>query len=133
MGREKIKTIVDAYMAVAGAPEPRADHAVAAVEFGRAVIGAVADARARENLPLEVRVGVASGPLVGGVIGDRRQLFDLWGDTVNTAQRIESSGVPGRIHVSQSTARLLPPDRYGLEKRQVDLKGLGRLTTYLVS
>ena len=132
IGLEKIKTIGDAYMAVAGAPEPRPDHAVAAVEFGRAVIKAVAEARGRENLALEVRVGIASGPLVGGVIGDRRQLFDLWGDTVNTAQRVEASGVPGRVHVAESTATLLPRSRYELERREVEVKGLGLLTTYLV-
>ena len=132
LGLEKIKTIGDAYMAVAGAPRPRPDHAVAAVAFGQAVIAAIEDGRTHDGLPLQIRVGIASGPVVGGVIGDRRQLFDLWGDTVNTAQRVESSGVPGRIHLAASTANLLPTDHYELERREVEVKGLGRLTTYLV-
>jgi guanylate cyclase len=131
-GLEKIKTIGDAYMAVAGAPEPMADHAIAAVEFGREILATVASARAREGAELEMRVGIASGPVVGAVIGDRRMFFDLWGDTVNTAERVESAGIPGRVHLSESTAALLPADRYALESREVELKGLGRLRTYLV-
>jgi adenylate cyclase len=130
-GLEKIKTIGDSYMAVAGAPEPRDDHASAAVEFARAMIDVVADIRAESEADLQVRIGVASGPVVGGVIGRQRLLFDLWGDTVNLASRMESSGVPGRIHVSESTRDLLA-GRCDFERREVDVKGLGRLTTYLV-
>jgi guanylate cyclase len=131
-GLEKIKTIGDSYMAVAGAPEPRDDHAVAAIEFARAMIDVVAEKRrAESDADLEVRIGIASGPVVGGVIGRQRLLFDLWGDTVNLASRMESSGVPGRIHVAASTRDLLA-DRYDFERREVDVKGFGRLTTYLV-
>jgi adenylate cyclase len=130
-GLEKIKTIGDSYMAVAGAPEPRDDHASAAVEFARAMIDVVADIRAESEADLQVRIGVASGRVVGGVIGRQRLLFDLWGDTVNLASRMESSGVPGRIHVSESTRDLLA-GRCDFERREVDVKGLGRLTTYLV-
>ena len=93
-GVEKIKTIGDAYMAVAGAPEPNAEHASSAIELGRAMLRAVAEMRARSSVPLALRVGLASGPVVGGVIGERRILFDLWGDTVNTASRMQSAGVP---------------------------------------
>jgi class 3 adenylate cyclase len=78
-----------------------------------------------------VRVGVASGPVAAGVIGQRRLLFDLWGDTVNLASRMESSGVPGRIHVSASTSELLG-DTYRFDRREVEVKGLGPLTTYLL-
>ncbi len=131
LGIEKIKTVGDAYMAAAGAPEARADHAQAAVAFGRAILAEVADWRSTNELALEVRVGVASGPVVGGVIGQRRIVFDLWGDTVNTAARMESSGVPGRIHLAASTRELLGGD--GFEERQVDVKGLGMLTTYLLA
>jgi class 3 adenylate cyclase len=130
-GLEKIKTIGDAYLAVAGAPEPMADHAIAAVEFAREILATVASARAGEGAELEMRVGIASGPVVGAVIGDRRMFFDLWGDTVNTAERVESAGIPGRVHLSESTAALLPADRYALEPREAELKGLGRLRTYL--
>ena len=130
-GLEKIKTIGDAYMAVAGAPEPRPDHAAAAVEFARAMLDAVASMRDRLGIELGIRVGIASGPVVGGVIGQRRLTFDLWGDTVNLASRLESSGIPGRIQVAASTRDLLGP-LYSLEEREVDIKGMGRLTAYLV-
>lgn len=129
---EKIKTVGDAYMAAAGAPEPRADHADAAIAFGRALLAGVADWRRANDLDLQVRVGVASGRVVGGVIGRRRILFDLWGDTVNTAARMESSGVAGRIHLAASTRELLG-DRHSFEERQVDVKGLGQMTTFLLA
>jgi guanylate cyclase len=130
-GLEKIKTIGDAYMAVAGAPRPHPDHAGAAVGLGRAMLRAVHDWRAEHGLDLPVRVGVASGTVVGGVIGNERLLFDLWGDTVNLAQRIESSGVPDRVQVAQATRDLLA-GRLDFEPRTVELKGLGTLTAYLV-
>jgi adenylate cyclase len=131
LGVETIKTVGDAYMAAAGAPVPRPDHADAAVAFARALLGEVASWREANDLDLQVRVGLASGPVVGGVIGHRRIVFDLWGDTVNTAARMESSGVPGRIHLAESTRTLLD-GRDSFEKRQVDVKGLGPMTTYLL-
>jgi guanylate cyclase len=131
-GLEKIKTIGDAYMAVAGAPEARPDHAIAAVEFGRAVIRAVEGIRDQTDASLQVRIGIASGPVVAGVIGDRRLQFDLWGDTVNLASRMESSGIPGRIQIAGST-RDLVGSQVQLEPREVEVKGLGRLVTYLVA
>jgi adenylate cyclase len=130
-GLEKIKTIGDAYMAVAGAPEQRPDHAAVAVAFARAMIEAVADRRSEGDVDLQIRIGAASGSVVGGVIGRQRLLFDLWGDTVNLASRMESSGVPGRIQVAQSTRDLLV-GQTDFEQREVDVKGLGRLTTFLV-
>jgi class 3 adenylate cyclase len=132
-GVEKIKTIGDAYMAVAGAPEPRPDHASAAMELARRMLVATADARTRLGVPLELRVGLASGPVVGGVIGERRILFDLWGDTVNTAARMQSSGVAGRIQVASSTYDLLR-DSWAFEALPPsDVKGLGPMTTYLAA
>jgi adenylate cyclase len=130
-GLEKIKTIGDAYMAVAGAPEAHPEPAVAAVDLGGAMIVAVRDIGARERVDLQVRVGIATGPVVAGVIGRQRLLFDLWGDTVNLAARLESHGMPGRIHVSDSI-RVALDGRRKLEERTVDVKGLGRLQTYLV-
>jgi adenylate cyclase len=129
-GAEKIKTIGDSYMAVVGAPEPRPDHAGAALELARAILASVAERPAAKEPTLEVRLGLASGPIVAGVIGTRRIQFDVWGDTVNTAARMESSGVPGRIQVAASTWKLLR-DRYAFERREVDVKGLGPMTTYL--
>jgi guanylate cyclase len=132
-GVEKIKTIGDAYMAVAGAPEPRADHASAAMALARGMLTALVEARTRLDLPLELRVGLASGPVVGGVIGQRRILFDLWGDTVNIASRMESSGVPGRIQVGPSTRDLLRNSWSFEERERVEVKGLGRMTRYLLA
>jgi guanylate cyclase len=130
-GVEKIKTVGDAYMAAVGAPEPRPDHAVVALGFAVAQMRAVAEWRDANGIDLHVRTGLASGPVVGGVIGRRRILFDLWGDTVNTAARMESSGLPDRIHLAASTRSRLAED-LGLEMRRVDVKGLGPMTTYLV-
>ena len=130
-GLEKIKTIGDAYMAVAGAPLPRAEHADAALRLARDLIAAVAALRIESGVPIEVRVGLASGAVVGGVIGQRRLQFDLWGDTVNTASRMESSGLPGRIQVSAATHALLE-STVDFEERATEVKGLGVLTTYLV-
>jgi adenylate cyclase len=129
-GVEKIKTIGDAYMAVAGVPQERADHSNAALGLARAMLSAVADWSAANGSALEVRVGLASGVVVGGVIGARRIVFDLWGETVNTASRMQSSGLSGRIQAAPSTWELLR-DRHVFERRDVDIKGLGSMTTYL--
>jgi adenylate cyclase len=131
VGIEKIKTIGDAYMAAAGAATAQPDHAEVAVRFGRAILAEAEDWSRAHGLDLLLRVGIASGPVVGGVIGHHRINFDLWGDTVNTAARMESSGVPGRIHLSASTRELLGGS-HEYEERQVDVKGLGTLTTYLL-
>jgi guanylate cyclase len=130
-GLEKIKTIGDAYMAVAGAPLARDDHAAASLAMARDMIESVAEVSEGSGVPLEVRIGLASGPVVGGVIGQRRLLFDLWGDTVNVASRMESSGQPGRIQVAESTRARLE-GRAEFEPRTSDVKGLGVLNTYLV-
>ncbi|HUG95330.1 MAG TPA: adenylate/guanylate cyclase domain-containing protein [Pleomorphomonadaceae bacterium] len=131
-GVEKVKTIGDAYMAVAGGPDPRSDHADAALGLARAMLGAAGEVLAARQVPLELRIGLASGSVVAGVIGQRRLLFDLWGDTVNTASRMESAGVPGRVQVAPSTWEILR-DRYRFEPREgVEVKGKGRMTTYLL-
>ncbi len=124
-GLEKIKTVGDAYMAVAGAPEPRADHADAAAEMALAVQGALTEVRWPSGDPIRARVGLASGPAVAGVIGQRKFAYDLWGDTVNLASRLEANGEPGRILVSRTTASHLESHyRLGPE-RLIDLKGKG--------
>ena len=134
-GVEKIKTIGDSYMAVAGAPEPRTDHAEAAVAMARGMLSVVAEARDQGARALDLRIGLASGSVVGGVIGRKRILFDLWGDTVNLASRMESSGIPGRIQVAPSTRELLRGSAtFSFEEREpIEVKGLGRMTTYLLS
>jgi guanylate cyclase len=131
-GLEKIKTIGDAYMAVAGAPIRNERHAEAAVTMASMMLEVVSTWRAQHEVPLEARIGLASGPVVGGIIGQRRILFDLWGDTVNTAQRMESFGVAGRIQIAASTRSLLG-DSHRYEERFVAVKGLGQVTAFLVS
>jgi guanylate cyclase len=132
-GVEKIKTVGDEYMAVAGAPQPRADHAFATVRLAQAMLDAVIETPRDVNTPLELRIGVASGPVVGGVIGRQRILFDLWGETVNTAARMQSSGVPGRIHLAPSTRDLLGSQCAVEEREPVEVKGIGPMTTYLLA
>ena len=130
-GIEKLKTVGDEYMAVAGAPMARDDHADAALRAARGLLLECARWQEAHGLDLPIRVGLASGPVVGGVIGRQRILFDLWGDTVNTAARMQATGIPGRVQVSAATMeRLSGDDRF--ESRLVEVKGLGSLTTYLL-
>jgi class 3 adenylate cyclase len=124
-GLEKIKTIGDAYMAVAGAPVLMPNHAGAAAEMALDVLAAAGEVLWPSGAPIVVRVGVATGPAVAGVIGQRKFAYDLWGDTVNLASRLEASGEAGRILVSESMAELLG-DRYEFGPQVVlDLKGKG--------
>ncbi len=124
-GLEKIKTIGDAYMAVAGAPVPMADHARAAIDMALDVLRESGDVHWPSGEPIVVHVGVASGPAVAGVIGHRKFAYDLWGDTVNLASRLEEHGDAGKVLVAESTAAHLS-DRYEFEPiRVVNLKGKG--------
>ena len=135
LGLEKIKTIGDAYMAAGGATTPLPDHAGRVVRLGLAMIEATAAYRAECGLPLSLRVGVNSGPLVAGVIGRRRLAWDLWGDTVNTASRMESHGVAAAVQVSRATLDRLGPDAasFAVEPRgTIEVKGKGRLEVFLV-
>ena len=130
-GVEKLKTVGDEYMAVAGAPIARDDHAEAALSAAQEMLAESDQWQRAHGLVLPIRIGLASGPVVGGVIGRQRILFDLWGDTVNTAARMQATGIAGRIQVSEATMQRAS-DRFGFEPREVDVKGLGSLTTYLV-
>jgi class 3 adenylate cyclase len=127
---EKIKTIGDAYMAVAGAPQALPDHADSAMRLAQRMLVETSEWRLQHQVDLELRVGLASGAVVGGVIGQQRILFDLWGDTVNTAQRMESSGIAGKIQVASSTRERLSDD-YRFASREVDVKGIGRITAHV--
>jgi class 3 adenylate cyclase len=127
-GLEKIKTIGDAYMAVAGAPTPMADHADAAVAMAVDILTEAGKIRWPSGDPIVVRGGIATGPAVAGVIGVQRFAYDLWGDTVNLASRLETNAGPGRFLVSESTARQLT-DRYGFGPPEIlDVKGKGPTT-----
>jgi class 3 adenylate cyclase len=124
-GLEKIKTIGDAYMAAAGAPVPMPNHAQAAAEMALDVLSEAGEVRWPSGAPIVVRVGVAAGPAVAGVIGQRKFAYDLWGDTVNLAARLEENGEAGRILVSEAVAERLA-DRYEFGPHTVlDLKGKG--------
>ena len=132
-GVEKIKTIGDAYMAVAGLPDPRADHAEAAMKFALAMNDAIAKYKTKSGQPLQLRIGMDSGPVIAGVIDTRKLAYDLWGDAVNTASRMQSHGRPGRIQVTEATYKLLR-DRYDFEScGLMDIKGKGWMPTYLVA
>ena len=130
-GLEKIKTIGDAYMVVAGAPEPRTDHAAVIVDMALEMQALAALTELTPGSPLRLRIGIASGPAVAGVIGHRKFSYDVWGDAVNLASRMESTGVPGQIQVAASTARMCG-ERYPFRSREVEVKGLGTLRTYLL-
>ena len=126
---EKIKTIGDAYMAAAGLPLPRPDHAEAIADFALAMLAALERVNATAEVPFQMRIGIHSGPVVAGVIGSHRFLYDIWGDTVNLASRLESHGLPGRIHVSAHTSHMLA-GRYHLEARGlINLRGIGKVKT----
>ena len=132
-GLEKIKTIGDAYMVVAGVPEPRDDHAAVLVEMAMAMHRHVEQLPPVSGRRLQIRTGIASGPLAAGVIGERKFSYDLWGDTVNIAARMESSGIPDCIQVTDETCRLLA-GRYPFERRDgVDVKGKGIMSTWTLN
>jgi class 3 adenylate cyclase len=131
-GLEKIKTIGDAYMAVGGLPAPRPDHAEAVAEMALAVREEVGRHLDPAGQPLALRIGIDTGPVVAGVIGTTKFSYDLWGDTVNTASRMESQGVVGCIQVTERTYRRLR-DGYRFERRgPVQVKGKGELVTWFL-
>jgi adenylate cyclase len=132
-GLEKIKTIGDSYMVAAGVPDPRDDHAEALALLALEMVEAMAPGGAVGDLELQLRVGLNSGPVVAGVIGRKKFLYDLWGDAVNTASRMESQGTPDHIQVTRATYELLR-EKFDLEPRgTLEVKGKGRMETwYLV-
>ncbi|MGU7771724.1 adenylate/guanylate cyclase domain-containing protein [Burkholderia sp. MR1-5-21] len=131
-GLEKIKTIGDAYMAAAGLPVPTADHAVRAAHMALEMMDAVARFDSRTGHTLKLRIGLNSGAVVAGVIGKQKFIYDLWGDAVNIASRMESCGVAGRVQVTETTRRLLG-DAFTFEDRgTIQAKGAGKFHTWFL-
>jgi class 3 adenylate cyclase len=132
-GLEKIKTIGDSYMAVAGIPEPVDDHAHVMARMGLDMIAGIEAYAQRHRMKLAIRVGIHTGSVVAGVIGTKKFIYDLWGDTVNIASRMESTGIPGRVQVSEATHALLA-ERYAFEERGlIDVKGKGQMRVFLLA
>jgi adenylate cyclase len=130
-GVEKIKTIGDAYMAAAGLPIARDDHADAALQMGIEMIKELEKIRLSHQIPLQMRVGIHSGPVAAGIIGQNRFLYDVWGDTVNIASRLEANGTASAVHVSQATFDLLKKPYTLQSTGGVALKGKGLVQSYL--
>lgn len=131
-GLEKIKTLGDGYMAAAGVPTVLEDHAERAAMTGLAMMDTVREFRTEMGVDWDLRIGIHSGSVVAGVIGKHKFAYDLWGDTVNVASRLESGGVPGRIQISGDTADRLPAS-YRLEARgTVEIRNRGPLDTHFL-
>lgn len=135
-GLEKIKTIGDAYMVVGGLPNPRKDHAEAIVNMALDMQQAINEFNVETGYNCNIRIGINTGSVVAGVIGIKKFIYDLWGDTVNIASRMESHGIPGNIQITQSTYEQVKnklQDKYILQSRGlIEIKGKGEMLTYLV-
>ena len=131
-GLEKIKTTGDAYMVVSGVPNRLSDHAGALADLALEIRDALAGLVDPKGRPVPVRVGIASGPVVAGVVGTRKFFYDVWGDAVNTASRMESTGEAGQIQVAPTTHELIAAS-FELEERGViDVRGKGQMRTWFL-
>jgi class 3 adenylate cyclase len=130
---EKIKTIGDAYMLAGGLPEKHDGHVLAVATMGLDMLKWIEGYRERSGLRIGLRVGIHTGPVVAGVIGSKKFIYDLWGDTVNLASRMESNGVAGRVQISgevfEALAGALPTEPRGA----IAIKGRGEMETYLLT
>jgi class 3 adenylate cyclase len=131
-GIEKIKTIGDAYMAVCGVPSAVENHAEQASRMALDMIRVHTDLMQSLDINLRIRVGLHSGPVVAGVIGSKKYAYDLWGDAVNVASRMESTGMPDCVQISEAT-RILLPEHFQVESRgSVEVKGRGKMDTFFL-
>jgi adenylate cyclase len=133
VGIEKIKTIGDSYMAVCGLPTPRPNHARMAARFALEMVAATARLRSRLPVPFTIRVGLHSGPVMAGVIGTRKFAYDVWGDTVNVAARMEAASAPNRVLASVTTVKALGNDYSFDGPHKIDNKGGRVLEAFFVS
>lgn len=129
---EKIKTIGDAYMVVGGLPTPRADHAEAVAELALEMLAHVGSRFGGFKTPIRLRLGINTGPVIAGIIGRHKFNYDLWGDTVNTGSRMESSGVPGRIQVTQAMRDALATGFEFEPRGEIEIKGKGMMPTWFL-
>jgi len=132
LGLEKIKTIGDAYMAAGGLPEPRKDHAEAIANLALEMLQALTHFNAENQQAFDIRIGIHTGSVVAGVIGVKKFVYDVWGDTVNTASRMESHGISGQIQVSEKTYEILKDGYEFKERGIINVKGKGEMYTYLL-
>jgi class 3 adenylate cyclase/integral membrane sensor domain MASE1 len=132
-GLEKIKTIGDAYMVVGGLPFPQENHAEAIADMALEMQAEMHQFSDRHQMPFSMRIGINTGPVIAGVIGTKKFIYDLWGDTVNVASRMESQGIAGQIQVTEATYKCLC-DRYHFESRgEISIKGRGQMNTYILA
>jgi adenylate cyclase len=131
-GMEKIKTVGDAYMAVAGLPQPLGDPAEKAADLALAMLAAMKELNAENPYQFDLRIGLNSGEAIAGVIGETKFVYDIWGDAVNTASRMESLGIPGKIQVSEKVYEQLK-DRFDFTERgEIEVKGKGSMKVYFL-
>ena len=128
-----MKTIGDAYMVVGGLPIPQPDHADRIVDMAVGMLGVIETHNATADKPLGLRIGINTGPVVAGVIGTTKFAYDLWGDAVNVASRMESTGISGRIQVSPSTYALVQGDHSFEPRGEIEVKGKGKMQTYFLT
>lgn len=131
LGLEKIKTVGDEYMVASGVPHPRADHALAISTLALRILNHL-QVHDFDGHKLSLRIGINSGPVVAGVVGTHKFSYDLWGDVVNTASRMESEGVPGSIQISSATHELIKNDFVCEPRGAVAVKGKGEMQTYFL-
>ncbi|HSI14404.1 MAG TPA: adenylate/guanylate cyclase domain-containing protein [Chthoniobacter sp.] len=131
-GLEKIKTIGDAYMVVGGVPAPREDHVEAVAEMALKMLDCCAELNRNSDQPVAMRIGINTGPVVAGVIGIKKFIYDLWGDTVNLASRMESHGVSGNIQITEAVYQRLRGKYEFIERGSIEVKGRGQQTVFLL-
>jgi class 3 adenylate cyclase len=129
---EKIRTIGDNYMVAAGAPIPRKDHAQAMAGFALDMIDSLQEIPPRQGKRMVFRVGIHTGPLVAGVIGESKYQYDLWGDSVNTASRMESHGEAGKVHISCATYELIKDEFECTSRGKIPIKGKDAMETWFL-
>ena len=131
-GVEKIKTICDSYMVVSGMQLQRKDHALTLFNLAKEMIKISAQFKDHNGNSIKLRIGINSGPAISGVIGKSKFAFDVWGDTINTAARLESYGSPGCIHMSKNTFDLVNYKDHDIERKTIQIRGKGLMDTVLI-